>query len=181
MAAMSAICWIRIDDRLIHGQVTVAWRQYLSYDRIWIVDDQVGSDPFLKEVLRVAAPDGVGVEVYTTEEAIATWVRFTEGETGSRGSATPRKILLLLKRPQIALALFEEGLAAPILERGLNVGNLASRPGSKRAFKSISLGAEDMSTLDALAERGVRITFQAVPHSKQVDWGGIRAGLVKDG
>ena len=177
---MSAICWVRVDDRLIHGQVTVAWRQYLDYDGIWIVDDQVGGDPFLKEVLRVATPASVGVQVYTTEEAVAAWTDLSTGGSGQKSGADPRKILLLLKRPQTALTLFEEGLSAPILERGLNVGNLASRPGSKRAFKSISLAPEDVSALDALAERGVRITFQAVPHSSQADWGGIRAGLVRD-
>ena len=178
---MSAICWVRIDDRLIHGQITVAWRPYLDYDGIWIVDDQVGSDPFLKEVLRVAAPAGVGVQVYTTEEAVAAWTDLPTGGNRQENSTAPRKILLLLKRPQTALALFEGGLSAPILERGLNVGNLASRPGSRRAFKSISLDPEDVSALDALAERGVRITFQAVPHSSHADWAGIRAGVVRDG
>ena len=177
---MSAICWVRIDDRLIHGQVTVAWRPYLDYDGIWIVDDQVGSDPFLEEVLHIAAPAGVEVQVYTTEEAVAAWVGFTAEGSESQSSAVPRKILLLLKRPQTALALFEEGLAAPMLERGLNVGNVASRPGSKRAFKSISLAAEDVSVLDALAERGVPLTFQAVPHTKRADWASVRAGLVRD-
>lgn len=171
------ICWVRIDDRLIHGQVTVAWRQYLGYDAIWIVDDQVGSDPFLEGVLRAAAPAGVEVQVYTIEEAIVAWKGWAAGGSESQDSAAPLKVLLLLKHPRTALALFERGLSEPLLERGLNVGNLASKTGSKRAFKSISLTPEDVSALDALAARGVRIAFQAVPHSTQADWVNVRAGL----
>ena len=179
---MSAICWIRIDDRLIHGQVTVAWRQYLRYGDIWIVDDEVGNDPFLKEVLCMAKPADVGIQVYTIEEAIAAWIHLTAGGGRSESSAAPRprKVLLLIKSPKTALALFEAGLSQPILECGLNIGNLASRPGSKRAFKSISLASEDVSALDALAERGVRITFQPMPHGAQADWADIRSGLVWD-
>ena len=177
---MSSICWVRVDDRLIHGQVTVAWRQYLRYGHIWIVDDQTAGDAFLKEVLRVATPGDVGIQVYTVEEAVAAWTAQTAGGSSEGSRADPGKVLLLIKSPKTALALFEAGLSQPIRACGLNIGNLASRPGSKRAFQSISLIPEDVSALDALAGGGVRITFQAVPHGAQADWASIRAGLVRD-
>lgn len=177
---MSSICWVRVDDRLIHGQVTVAWRQYLHYDHIWIVDDQIACDAFLKEVLRVATPGDVGIQVHTVEEAVAAWTARIAGGSSEGSGAVRGKELLLIKSPKAVLALFEAGLSQPIRACGLNIGNLASRPGSKRAFQSISLTPEDVSALDALAEGGVRITFQAVPHGAQADWADVRSGLVRD-
>jgi len=180
---MSAICRVRVDDRLIHGQVTVGWRQYLGYDGLWVVDDGVGQDPFLGDVLRLAAPSGVEVQVHTVQEAIAAWARLRSeggGEGGAETAPRARKILLLVKHPETALKLFEEGMDQPLRERGLNVGNLAAKPGSRRAFQSISLTPEDVSALDALAQRGVRITFQPVPHGAEADWTALRSRFVRD-
>jgi PTS system mannose-specific IIB component len=56
----------------------------------------------------------------------------------------------------------------------LNIGNIASAPGRKRVFKSISLGPEHIDALDALANRGVQITFQIVPNDTATDWPSVR-------
>jgi mannose/fructose/N-acetylgalactosamine-specific phosphotransferase system component IIB len=60
---------VRIDDRLIHGQVVALWVKHLQAKRIVIVDDQVAKDVFLQTVLRGAAPPGISVEVATLEAA----------------------------------------------------------------------------------------------------------------
>jgi mannose/fructose/N-acetylgalactosamine-specific phosphotransferase system component IIB len=54
------------------------------------------------------------------------------------------------------------------------VGNLSSQPGSVRAFKNISLTPTHVETLDALAARGVRITFQLTPEDARADWRDVR-------
>ena len=55
---------VRIDDRLIHGQVVAVWLRALGAKRIVIVDDATARDEFLREVLTLAAPHGVPVEVH---------------------------------------------------------------------------------------------------------------------
>ena len=151
--------WTRIDDRLIHGQVTVGWRQHLRYDAICVVDDVAAADPALRDALRLAAPAGVVVHVYTTEEA-----------TSALAASPSERTLLLLKSPQTALALVEGGLSLS----QLNIGNLAARPGSVRVLKSISLTVEDVAALDALDARGIAITFQPTPDDPTVDWRALR-------
>lgn len=159
--------WMRVDDRLLHGQVTVGWRQHLRYDTVWVVDDGVRSDPLLEEALRLAAPAGVSVRVYSVSEGIAALASAPElADGGSR----EQRCLLLVKSPQTALSLVEGGMP---LEQ-VNVGNLAARPGAKRVFKSISLTREQARALDALSERGVRITFQLTPHDMRADWQIVR-------
>jgi len=151
----SSICWARVDDRLIHGQVVVGWRQHLRYDAIYVVDDQVGEDPFLRDVLRLSAPPGVTVCVYTIAKAVVVLT-----------ASMPDRALLLVKRPQTAVALVEGGMHLP----HLNVGNLAAEPGSVRVLRSISLTLDHVAALDALSGRGVRITFQPTPDDPQVSW-----------
>jgi len=175
--------WVRVDDRLLHGQVTVAWRQHLLPDEIWIVDDLVRADPFLADVLCMAAPAGVTIHIYSVPEAISAWAAHINPASAdplsTRACATPpnrslgpcaRPCLLLVKTPQVALALAQGGL----LFSHLNVGNISPGPGSRRVFRTISLAPEHIAALDALAQRGVSITFQLTPEDSQMDWQTIR-------
>jgi PTS system mannose-specific IIB component len=161
----SHIRWIRVDDRLIHGQVVIAWRQHLRYDAICIVDDGIAADAFMGDVLRMAAPAGVCVSVVTVQQA-----------TGELAQSDAKAILVLVKTPQIVLQLADAGLSIA----RLNIGNLGAAPGRKRALKSISLGPEHVTALDALAERGVKIVFQLVPEDTAVEWERIREACKRD-
>jgi PTS system mannose-specific IIB component len=153
------ICWVRVDDRLIHGQVVVAWGQELGYDAIWVVDDATASDAFLCDVLRLAMPYDVQVAVYTVQQAIEALK-----QPGSKA------ILVLTKTPTSVLQLVDAGV--PVAK--LNVGNIASAPGRRRVFRSISLSPEHVATLDTLAERGVEVIFQLVPNDTGVGWASVR-------
>jgi PTS system mannose-specific IIB component len=164
--------WVRVDDRLIHGQVTVGWRQYLRYAEIWVVDDLACGDPHLRDALRLAAPEGVVVRVIGVGEAEVLLASEVRRQTSNVKRQT-LDVLILVRSPETALALAEGGVP---LKR-LNVGNLSSRPGSVRAFKNISLTPAHVEALDALAERGVRITFQLAPEDAQADWGAVRRRL----
>lgn len=153
---MASIALVRVDDRLIHGQVVVKWLRYLGADEIWIVDDQLSVDGFLQSILRLAAPPGVHVEVAAAHDASRLLTRASE-----QGHHT----LLLVKSPQTALALFEQGLQFG----ELNVGGLGAGPNTTRVYKSVSLSPPQLASLRCLQEQGVRVYFQMVPEERSVD------------
>ena len=153
---MASVSLVRVDDRLIHGQVVVKWLRYVGADAIWIVDDQLSADAFLQSILRLAAPPGVQVEVAAANEAPRLLAKASE---------QGHHVLLLVKSPQTALALFEQGL-----DFGeLNVGGLGAAPNTTRVYKSVSLSPTHMASLRCLQERGVRVYFQMVPEERSVD------------
>lgn len=154
--------WVRVDDRLIHGQVVVAWRGYLRFDTILVVDDEVAGDPYLRDVLCLAAPAGLTVGVYTTAAAVSVLTTPACGQ------------IVLLKRPETALSLLTAGVSLP----QLNVGNLAAAPGSRRVAGAISLTPAHAAALDALTGRGVRVTFQATPDDPALDWETVRRRVI---
>ena len=49
---IDGIVLVRIDDRLIHGQVMTSWLNYASANKIMIIDDEVANDAFMKSVLK---------------------------------------------------------------------------------------------------------------------------------
>jgi mannose/fructose/N-acetylgalactosamine-specific phosphotransferase system component IIB len=158
--------WVRVDDRLIHGQVTVGWWQHLRFREIWVVDDLVRDDPYVRDALRLAAPAGVKVQVLAVTEATAVLT----AEAASLGMGRGQAVLMLVREPEVVLALIEGG----VWIARVNVGNLGSRPGSVRAVKNISLTATQIAALDALAERGIAVFFQLAPEDVRLEWEVVR-------
>ncbi len=144
---------IRIDDRLIHGQVIAVWCKHQPFTRIVIVDDEVAADPFVQEVMRLAAPPGLQVDVLSLKEAICNL---------PQDSHPRRTTMILLRSPQAALRLYEGG----VRYTALNVGGLGSGPGRRPLFRHIAMSDEEIAALKALAEQGVEITFLTVPGEK---------------
>ena len=50
---MEGIVHIRIDARMIHGQVAVMWSNYLRVNRIMVANDAVAEDEITKSALRI--------------------------------------------------------------------------------------------------------------------------------
>lgn len=61
---------LRVDERLIHGQVAFAWTNSLKADCILIVNDAVAADKLRSTSLKMAAPAGVKFVVKTLKDAI---------------------------------------------------------------------------------------------------------------
>jgi len=165
--------WVRIDDRLIHGQVTVGWYQYLRYHEIWVVDDTVYGEPYLWDAMRLAAPVGVGVQIMELQQAIAAVIEDEMSEATSRCRARRGPVLMLLRDPEGVLALLEGGVS--LVE--VNVGNVGSRSGSVRAIKNVSLTDSQIVALDVLAGQGVEVFFQPTPEDARVGWAAVRRRL----
>lgn len=86
---------VRIDDRLIHGQVATVWAKVTKVNRILVVSDEVAKDTLRKTLLKQAAPPGVAVNVITIDKMISI------ADDPKFGSF---KALLLFTNPQIGRA-----------------------------------------------------------------------------
>ncbi len=60
---------IRIDNRLIHGQVAAAWKNNIGADAIIVCNDDVAKDPIQKMVLPMAAQESK-VLVFSIDELV---------------------------------------------------------------------------------------------------------------
>ncbi len=148
--------WVlhRLDDRLIHGQVLVAWGARLSPQRIVIVDDDVAASEWERQLYTDAAP-GIEVRVVGVAQAASEYA----AEAGAPGSA-----FLLLRGLPAALALVEAG--API-ER-FNVGGLHHAPGKTKVGEYVYLDDTDRAAARALHARHVQLEVQDVPATRPV-------------
>jgi PTS system mannose-specific IIB component len=154
---------VRIDDRLIHGQVIAVWMRALSANRIIIVDDRVAKDQFMLDILSMAAPPGVPVEAFTVADAIEVL----------KGDPAPgEKVIVLMKTPAPALALKEAGVDFT----HLNVGGMGAAPGRKSLYRNISASPDEIAMLQRLEDMGVQVEFRIVAEHKGVSLANVLAG-----
>ena len=148
---------LRIDNRLIHGQVAVAWKQQVGAQAIIVCNDQVAADPIQKMALPMAAR-GSKVLVMTIAETIK-YDQDNPNETK----------FVICKFPSDALALVEAGLEIEVM----NIGNAAPQPGTKYVMvtKTCAATAEDAALYRKLFElRNGNVMCRMTPLADAVDF-----------
>jgi PTS system mannose-specific IIB component len=141
---------LRIDNRLIHGQVAVTWMRRINADAIAVVNDDVAKDRIQKMALPLAARDAK-VLVLSHQE-LQDYVKEHPEES----------LFVIAKYPMDALRILESGL-----EVGeVNVGNAAPIAGTKYVMvekKSIAATKEDAEIYRKIAAlRGGKLMTQTV-------------------
>lgn len=147
---MKGIIHIRIDDRLIHGQVATMWTNNLGATRIMVINDEVANNDLQKSVLRMAAPSNVSTSIITRETAL---------KNISSGKYEGQKVFIVVKSPLDLLYLVKNGLDI----KKINVGNMSSKKNTEVVRPSISVTAEEKEAFKELIDRGVEITAIMTP------------------
>lgn len=62
---------VRIDHRLLHGQVVFSWTKSLGISRIIVVDDETANDEMKKVSLNLSKPVGVTLNIFSVNDILA--------------------------------------------------------------------------------------------------------------
>jgi PTS system mannose-specific IIB component len=154
---------VRIDDRLIHGQVVAVWLRALGAQRIVIVDDATARDEFLREVLTLASPPGVPVEVLDLEQGA---IRCKELVT------SPEPVIVLARAPRTVLRLRQAGVPIEVVD----LGGMGAGPGRRRLHKTISVSPDELSELREIEQLGTRVEIQIVADDRPIPFRSIDPG-----
>ena len=146
----------RIDDRLIHGQVTTVWSKVANAERIIICNDDVYNDDVRRTLLRQAAPPGMKVNVVNIEKAVAVY---------HNPQYQDETVFYLFTNPQDVLTMVQQGVKIATL----NIGGMAWRPGKKQLTKAVSLDAADINTFQQLDKLGVKLDLRVVASDPSVN------------
>lgn len=151
------IVLIRLDDRLIHGQVTVKWARKANPDRIIVVNDKVAQDPIAKMTLPLAAPTGVKVSILGVNEAISEY---------NSNKWDKEKVFIIVKTPFDALGLVKGGVKF----EWLDIGQLGYEEGRKRVTRTVSINENEAKALKEIAGTGIKLIYQQLPEDKSVNF-----------
>lgn len=156
-AGVSPIVHIRIDDRLIHGQVATMWTNHLAATRIMVIDDNAATDSVLKMSLRMATPNETALSVLPLSRAV---------ERLLAGAYEGQRLFLILKSPRTPAAMIRSGVPVGTV----NVGNLTFEPGKVKISNTVAVSDSEIREFHDLAGLGVRITLQLSPTNPVEDF-----------
>lgn len=147
------ISLVRVDNRLIHGQVVEAWLPFLKVSRVVVADDEASASPLIRAAMGLAVSGSVQVLIEPMAEL----------DLGAL-SADPVKTLLLVREVGGVLEARDRGLEV----RRVNLGNVHFATGRKQVSPSVFLSQEELNRLKMLAENGVEVEARGVPSDRPV-------------
>ncbi len=140
---------IRVDDRLIHGQVTAGWIRPLAIERIILANDAIANDEWEREIYTLAVPAEIEVKIETIEKAVEIL----------KNRQANKKTMVLVNSLNDALRIIEAGIDVP----KLNIGGLHYQEGKKAYANYIFLSDEDVQYAKKLIDRGVKLEGREIP------------------
>lgn len=145
---------IRVDDRLIHGQVLMGWTRAIDITHALVADDQAAADPMQGPLMRMAAPSGLTVTILSVEDA---------AEALQDGRYDRERMIVVVRGPDTLVRLHQAGLE---MEK-VNAGNVRSGEGRTRLTKEVHASAEELEHWRYLDEAGVHLEAQWLPDQKR--------------
>lgn len=145
---------VRIDDRLIHGQVAFAWTKHLDANCIIVANDFVVNDEFKKMTLNLAKPPGVKLLILSVEDSI-TFLNSTESEKYN--------MFVLIDN---ALDASQLANRVPSIQ-SITVGGMRMAPGKRMVSQAVALNEEDIEIFKKLVDSGVEVEVRQIPSEKK--------------
>ena len=147
---------LRIDDRLIHGQVATSWAKAVKCEAIFAISDEVANDELRKELLLQIVPPHLKAYVIPVDKAIKVY---------NNPKYASRNILMLVTKPEDAVRLIEGGLRIDTI----NVGGMTHKEGNKQLSDAVTVNPSNVAAFKKLLDMGVKLSLQKVAVNKPVE------------
>ena len=158
--------YVRVDDRLIHGQTIIAWCPTLSIKEIIAIDDESAKNPMLKSIMKMGVPSAYNTHIVTTEEA---------KQILAQESSYTR--LVIVKHPGKLPAIEDEIADA----ESVVLGNIAKRDDTIHKVSGATgifyLSENDVTIIDSLVSKGMDVCFQQLPSTTKTSWESFKKSI----
>lgn len=155
---------VRLDERMIHGQIAIKWSRHLDVDRIIVANDDAASNPVVQQSLMMAAPATCKTAIVPADKAISL-CNDPRSET--------LKILLIVATPEDLLKVAKEVKDIPVINVG-NYGRIAPKQGTemrKTYDPNLYLYENEKEILKQVAATGIHCIMQTTPEMNAQDLG----------
>ncbi len=150
-----SVVLVRIDDRLVHGQIVEGWVKHLKPTQVIVVSDFLVDNSARRMVMELALPSQVRLEVFNVAQ-------MAERGDLSQGSAGAE--IILFASPADVLRAVNQGLQLT----NLNLGGMHHFNGDRKLTTNISLTQGDVNDLKRLLALGSAVEIRALPQDKGV-------------
>lgn len=152
---MAKAVLLRVDDRLLHGQVARNWMKQVGADVIVVANDLVSEDEKQQHLMDLVTPMGSKSSFFGLSEASSKIKELEEEDA-----------LVLVESPADALKLIEDGVEID----SVNVGNIHQTSGKEKVNESIFVDQNDIDTFKKIEASGKKLDFRTLPNDQAIDF-----------
>lgn len=150
------INFVRIDDRLIHGQVATVWVKETKCNKIIACSDEVAQDKLRKTLLLQVAPADIKAYVVSIDKAI---------EAYKNPKYKDFKSMFLFTNPTDVLRAIEGGVDI----KSVNVGGMCYKEGKTQITGAVSVNEKDIEAFRKLHELGVELEIRQIASNPKIN------------
>ncbi|MEI5993656.1 PTS sugar transporter subunit IIB [Candidatus Enterococcus mansonii] len=147
---------IRVDHRLIHGQVGFTWTKFLQANCILIASDAIMEDPLKMTAMKMATPNGVKLVMKNIEDSTKAL---------NSGVTDKYSLLILCESVEDVYRLTQQ---VPSLKE-VNLGGMKDAANRKQVSKSVHLSQQDIALIKEMDQAGITLTIQMVPDEQAIN------------
>lgn len=144
---------VRIDDRLIHGQVATTWLKDFNIEQVIIVDDEVSNNEMKKNMALIAAPTGIKVHIFEVDKFINI----------IKNNEIKRKTLLLFTNPSDLKKVVDN--YSQISK--VYVGGMRASENKIKISKAVYVSEDEKRIFQELSLKGIELIVQTVPRDEK--------------
>jgi fructoselysine and glucoselysine-specific PTS system IIB component len=146
---------LRVDHRLLHGQIAFSWTQHLKADCILIANDSAAMDELKKTTMKLAKPQGVKLVIKTIDASI---------QSLNEGATDKYKLFIVTESVSDAKKLADAYAGI----KQVNVGGTIAREGTRNVAKAVYLYQEEIDMLSELTKKGIEVECRILPMDHKV-------------
>lgn len=146
---------LRVDHRLLHGQVAVAWFSSVGANTILISNDEVANNDSRKNIMRLAKPLNAKLVMNDIDKSI---------NAINKGLTDKYDMFIVVENIADASRLINETDKFT----SLNLGGTKPTKETINISKTINITKEEKILLDQLVEKGVEVEIRQVPSDTKI-------------
>lgn len=154
---MAEVSLVRVDFRLVHGQVVVKWSKVAKATKIIVMNDVIAADKTIKSVYKMAAPVGVKVLCYSLEKGMT---KYKETQFGDG------RAMVMFKDIKDCYRAWKAGFDMPKLQ----LGNCPRGADKKALNNEVYATEEEIGLLKEMSAAGVDIVIHTIPEATCVSF-----------
>ena len=155
---MGEVCLIRVDQRMIHGQVCVKWANVSKATKIVVVDDETSKDELVKRIFKLAAPAGTKVLVHSVDRFVEKW---------NERKYDNDRLMIVFKDIETCYRTFSANIPMKMVQ----LGNVPMVPETvKRLGNEVAVTQKELDYLTQMSEAGVCIEIQTIPEHTAIQF-----------
>ncbi len=146
----------RIDDRLIHGQVSTGWSKEFQISKIIVVNDEIYKDKIRVQLLKQVSPQNITAHVVNINKFIKVY---------NNPKYSEEKVLLLFTNPTDIIKVLKNGVKI----KSINVGGMSFNKNKKQITDAVSVNKKDVKAFYKLNKMNIELEVRKVPNDKKLD------------